>query len=283
MIILSCGISLALSISVMNKEIIQTMKILPIDIICPFEWNTYPKESVEIDDIQLIRHPFLVTPLSEGKYLLLEESAEFYSFKQAGITQLPVQIIQRENLSIQQKTIGIYAFEENDLGDILTSSSGHISCILSTSDSDEKDSVCLYLADKKYLIRSTQGNQLGCPIAITKLFEYFEQNGGYRMLNQQDSLSDSLMKIHRFTSSIELPEVGFENLVEAAQNNNLFPPSAYKVTADVRILFIDFPISALMSENSILEKEIFLRELILLREQTEKTSIYQGRVYLMNR
>ena len=47
-----CGMMIAFSNINMNKEIIQTMKILPIDSICPFEWNSHPNKPVEYD-IQL--------------------------------------------------------------------------------------------------------------------------------------------------------------------------------------------------------------------------------------
>ncbi len=261
----------------------QTMRILPIDSICPFEWNSYPNEPVELDDIQHIRHPFLVMPLSDGRYLLLEESVEYYTLVQAGITLVPVQIIQRKHLHIQQGAVGIYTFDENDLGEILSLNSGQISCLLSTSETDEQDSVCLYLDDKKYIIKPISDNCESCSPVVLTLFEYFEKNGGYKMLRYQKSLSDSLMKIHRFKTSVEIPKVSLDNLVKTVETNILFPPNILKVGTDIRILYIDFPVSTLMADNSIIEKEVFLRELILLREQTEKTSTYEGKVYLLNR
>ncbi len=267
----------------MNKQLIQTMKILPIDLICPFEWNAFPTDTVEFEDIQHIRHPFLVTPLADGTYLLLEESAEFYTLLQAGIRLLPVQIIQKKQIQIYQKVIGLHSFDENDLGEILTGNSGQVLCQTVTSDTNEKDSVRLLMSEKKYLLNSIPTTREGCPTAVSKLFEYIEKNGGYRMINQKEELSESLMKIHQFAASIELPEVTIDDLMLAAQKNCLFPPSILKVGADVRILYIDFPVSTLIAENSSAEKEVFLRELILLREQAEKTSIYQGKVYLLNR
>lgn len=267
----------------MNKELLQTMKILPIGKICPFEWNLNQQESLEIDDIHHIRHPFLVTPLDNGRYVLLEESDEYYALLQAGITLVPVQVIQPEQIILRQETIGVHSFNENDLADILTNDSGKITCQTAQSHNDNTDVVQLYLGEKKYLLDSTNDGNDGCPLVVTKLFESFEQNGGYRMLPKQGALSDSLMKIHRFSASLELPVFKFEQIVKAVECNLLFPPSAISFSSDIRILYIDFPVSTLVSDNSIIEKEIFLKELILLREQAEKTSIYEGRVYLLNR
>lgn len=267
----------------MNKEIMKTMKILPIDSICPFEWNSYPNEPVEFDDIHQIRHPFLVTPLSDGTYLLLEESVEYYTLVQTGIKLLPVQIIQREHVHIQQGTIGIYSFNENDLGEILSLNSGQISCQLAASELEVQDAVTMYFDEKKYSIQSIPKDSEGCSPVVLKLFEHFEQNGGYKMLRHQKSLSDSLMKIHRFKTSVEIPKVSIDDLAKAVETNRLFPPNILKVGADIRILYIDFPVSTLMADNSIIEKEVFLRELILLREQSEKTSTYEGKVYVLNR
>ena len=275
--------AIAFYLTEMNKEILQTMKILSIDKICPFEWNLYQNQSLEIEDIHHIRHPFLVTPLENGTYLLLEESAEYYALLQAGITQLPVQVIQPEQIIIKQETIGICSFNENDLGDILTEDSGSISCRNAQDETSSNDVVQLYLGEKKYHLDSIDSDNSGCPIVVTKLFEFFEKNGGYRMLAKQGALSDSLMKIHQFSASLELPKFRYEHIIKAIETNLLFPPSVLYLSAGLRILFIDFPLSTLVSDNSIIEKEIFLKELILLREQAAKTSIYEGRVYLLNR
>ena len=275
--------SLAFLYPDMKKEILQTMKILPIESICPFEWNSNRDDSIEIDDIHQIRHPFLVSPLKNGKYLLLEETAEFYTLLQAGIPLVPVQIVQPDQICMHQKTIGLYAFNENDLGEILSTESQTISCQHADANTDESGFVKLYVGERKYLLQSKTSNETGCSNVITKLFEFFEQNGGYRMMKQHGSLSDSLMKIHRFDASVELPEITFEQIQSAGLNKEQFPPSILQTSSEVRVLYIDFPVSTLISDNSIIEKEVFLKELILLREQAEKTSIYEGRVYLLNR
>ena len=267
----------------MNKEIIQTLKILPIDSICPFEWNSNISADVEIDDILKIRHPFLVTPLPHGKYLLLEASTEFYNLKQAGVTQVPVQIVQNSQISIVQKTIGIYSFDEHDLNEIFELNASQITSEVVTNDTDDGKDVCLSYEDKQFAITSIPKHIVGCPISVSKIFSHFEKNGGYRMIQHQGSLSDSLMKVHRFVATVEIPQLTFSNLADAVKSNNLFPPNIIEVQADIRILYIDFPVSTLLSDNLITEKEVFLRELILLREQAEKTSSYQGKVYLLNR
>jgi len=94
---------------------------------------------------------------------------------------------------------------------------------------------------------------------------------------------DKLMRAFRFKAAVTVPVFSFEEIKMAVESDSFFPPNIFKIETTVRMLYVDFPVSALMADIATNEKEEFLRELILLREQTEKTSFFQGRIYLFNK
>jgi hypothetical protein len=55
------------------------------------------------------------------------------------------------------------------------------------------------------------------------------------------------------------------------------------VQTPFRVFNIDFPVSVLESDLPGAEKETFLKDLILYREQGCRTTYFEGPVYILNR
>ena len=266
----------------MNNEILKAMRILPIEQIFPFELCSKIDDSNDFQEINHIRHPFLVSKISNEKYILLEQSEEFYTLKETGLTQIPVQIVAFEQLQITQDRIGLYSFNQDDLQEMLSEESNKFS-LDNGKNSDQFDSITVEIDQMKHRLFFKFSNGNGCSDSISSFFKYIAQNGGYRMVRGEQSLSDSLMKIQPFNSTVSMMKINYQQLIDAVRTEQLFPPEIIHIDVDVRMLYVDFPISVLSADISINEKEEFLKELIMLREQAEKTSFYQGRIYLFNR
>jgi hypothetical protein len=71
-------------------------------------------------------------------------------------------------------------------------------------------------------------------------------------------------------------------LGEAALTGRLYPPGLVGVKTDGRVLSVDFPTSVLKASLSAGEKESFLHDLILYRQQIGRTAHVEGHVYILN-
>lgn len=261
------------------------MKILPVKQLYPFEMDIAPQETITVEEIEYVRHPFLVSPIDEYRYILLEQSGEFYRLKKAGVKEVPVQIIPFDKIQIIQNKIGLYSCDKEDIERFLENyPNGFYSKTTSRTEKNEKKlSVRFVLDDDIINVDFHCTSDTGCPRPLNELFQFLHDNGGYRMMRDVASLSDSLMKIQRFSATMEIPSITANQLIDAVTNSHPYPPGIIKITADTRMLYVDFPMNVLKADIPVVEKEDFLRQLINLREDTEKTLFYQGRIYLFNR
>ena len=269
----------------MHKDIFKNLRIIPVSQIFPFEWNQQKGKSDELLECNHIRHPFLVTRTDVNKYILLENSCDFYAYQSLGLKELPVQLVQADKLVLSGGEIGLYAFDSDDIEQIVEYSGGSI-----YSDKNRPDNKFLKLTQIEISIGDTKENLYlsnfesgGCSVSLENLFRYFEKHGGYRLIKSKKALSDSLTKIHLFKAKFNLPSIRLADIIEAVKVGNLYPPMITSVLTPVRMFNIDYPVSILKADISVKEKEEFLKELLQLREQTEKTSFYQGSIYLFNR
>lgn len=126
-------------------------------------------------------------------------------------------------------------------------------------------------------------SQAGCPDPLAQIFRQIERSGRYvPMMETCVGPHSVTIRVMTDTTMI-LPQFTIGDLKSAAVSDRLFPPDIIRVTPQCRVLNIDLPVSALASDISHDEKEAFLRELIVLREQSRKTTFYEGQVFLLNR
>ena len=96
----------------MRNNLLSQIKILPADRIYPFEWFESKQNTIacHLEDIHLIRNPFMVTPLSEEDYLLLGETALFRVLLAAGLKHIPVQLCPPENIHLYASKLNLIKF-----------------------------------------------------------------------------------------------------------------------------------------------------------------------------
>ena len=82
---------------------------------------------------------------------------------------------------------------------------------------------------------------------------------------------------------LTLPEFSLDDLASAAASERFFPPNIIRAITSQRVFNIDFPLSVLGSDMPLEEKESFMRDLVLFREQSCRTAFFEGRVYILNR
>ena len=269
----------------MHKDVLTNLRLVPVSQIFPFEWNTQKGTNDDLLECNHIRHPFLVTRIDINKYILLENASDFYTYQSLGLKELPVQIIQADRLVFTSGEIGLYVFDSDDIEQIVEMSGGSIYSGKNKPDNQylKLTAIEISIGEKKETLYLSNLNSGGCSVSLSNLFRYFEKHGGYRLIKNKKALSDSLTKIHLFKAKCKLPAITLSDVIDAVKIGNLYPPMITSVQSPIRMLNIDYPISVLKADISMNEKEEFLKELLLLREETEKTSFYQGSIYLFNR
>jgi hypothetical protein len=269
----------------MTGSLLSQIRIVDTDRILPFEW--LPNETAGMDqssdDARYVRHPFPVLDLQEGNYLLLDQVERFVMLSQAGLPHLPVQVCPRKGIHIASVRLGLVDFDREDLqklaarypDQIVVPTAGQSSqgYIVGLIDFRDGESVPVFFRDS---------SRSGCAGSIDIFFRALRQHGDYLPVVDQGDHTEAIFKAATFSAFLSLPPVTLESLETAATADRPFPPGLISVQTESRVFYVDFPQSVLRSEIPSREKEAFLRDLLLLREQSRRTSHYQGQIYILN-
>jgi len=272
----------------MDGKILSQIHILDSGQLHLFEWPQSPDRALDIDleAIRTIHHPFLATPLGDEDYLLLAESGYFRALCEAGLEQFPIQVCHPETLTVRTESFGLDAFTHEDL--IRFAGKYPEQIILREDEPGRPEPLGFKAAQFKFSTgRKVQtylrnSSRTGCPTSLEKLFRAIAQDGRYLSLVDHFADDDSLTRMAVLTATLELPPFTLEDLKVAASADKRFPPGILRVATNRRILDIDYPMSVLVSNISASEKEAFFRDMMVLRQQSRKTVVYEGQVVLLN-
>jgi len=273
----------------MEMDIFSRLRLLETDLLYPYESVRLLEDrmSVDLDDINLLRHPFPVTALNGDDYLLLEETEYLHALTEAGLAHVPVQICPPESLTPQSCLVGLTDFNRDDLERISARYPDQIQVAPADRDSPLPDgslTLTFEFPDQPPLnVQLRHTSRTGCPASLEALFHAILSRGRYQPTVTGHAATESVTRLTSFSATVNIPAFSLDDLKTAASAERLFPPGIARVESTMRALNIDFPLSVLSSPIPIEEKQQFLRELILLRRRARRTSSYQGRIYLLNR
>lgn len=284
---MNCEIGTAVAkCSGMIRNILSRISIMPLDKLLPFEWSTDENEAkfskwIESD---LIHHPVRITPIDNENYLVLDQNGIYYRAVHSELENIPVLICDHKELNIVSGHLGLVNFDRHDLIRLAEKHPDQI--ILNEKLKSHNEQYLLFKfsfiddsTQKVYLRNSTQ---TGCPFPMELIFRSVLENGRVVPFFERKQKSDSLTRIQNITSFVELPGFSLLDLKNGAQSERYFPPDVINIQSQLRVFNIDYPLSILSSDISIDEKRAFLREMVNLREQSQKTAYYQGKIYLLN-
>ncbi|MFZ5981055.1 MAG: hypothetical protein ACOYVF_10530 [Candidatus Zixiibacteriota bacterium] len=270
----------------MRNSLLSQIKILPADRIYPFEWFELKPTAIDcqLDDIPLIRNPFMVTPLNDEDYLLLGETALFRLLLAAGLKHIPVQLCSPDKVHLHARKLNLIKFNYIDLHGIEVKFPKHI-VVSRQPRSFMAEYLPLHFNFQNsdplwvYLRNSTLS---GCPLPLDAIFRVIMARGRYTPFIDYCDYCEAVLKIDAPSGVVSLPPFSLDDLKSAALAERLYPPEVIKVYSDTRIVNVDFPVSVLGSDMPLAEKESFLRELISFRERSNKTAFFEGQVYILN-
>jgi hypothetical protein len=270
----------------MTGNLLSQIRIVETDRILPFEWLPSPPQPVDAagEDIKYVRHPFPVLELSNGNYLLLDHVERFASLSALALNHLPVQICSRNGVRVSSERLGLVDF---DLDGLYRLVARHPDQILLETPKDAAqgylESMIEFRDGKPTPIFFRDSSRSGCSGSLDLFFRSILQHGEYLPVVEQGNHSESVFKAASFSAFLTLPPFTLEHLETAASSDRLFPPGIISVSIDARVFYIDFPQSVLQSDMPSRDKEDFLKDLLRLREQSRRTTHYQGQIYILNR
>ena len=261
---------------------------MPVEQIIPFEWSTLEQMRFDCawNDNDVVRHPFMVTPIENDEYLLLNQSELFYQLLAAGLNYLPVQISGQPDLIISSERLVLEGLGEKQLNDLVVQNPDNMA--LSESDSEspfpESVTVTLDFPNKTALnLHLRHSTRLGCPEPMARLFETIQRAGRFVPEIDQSGLDGTPLRSVRPDCILTLPQFELSDLISAARSDRLFPPNVLRITDGLKILNLDFPLRILRTDLPLYELEMFLKDLLAYRELARRTSYIEGRVYILNR
>ncbi len=272
----------------MDSKILAQIKILPAESILAYEWPGSPEKALDVDlsSLSVIRHPFLVTPIDDDSCVLLSETGHFRALIEAGLAFFPVQVCEPDSIRVAGRRLGLDTFTCDDLSRL---AARHPEQIVLQDGLPRSGAPLGFIAlDFKFADgRRVQAylrhsSRVGCPAPLEHLFRAVTQKGRYLSIVDSADDGDSLTRLAKIAATVAMPPFSLEDIKSAAQSERLFPPGLIDAGSTRRILDIDFPITVLMSNIAISEKEAFMRDMILLRRRSRRTAVYEGQIYLLN-
>jgi hypothetical protein len=270
----------------MNADLLSQIRILPIDKIVPFEQLPNIDPDSSLSDCHLVRDPFLVAPLEDGTYVLLDNTDTFAELVYCGLTQLPVQIAGCNQIVLSSPRLGLHAFSVTDLTRLTSTHPEHIIIADQPDQSVDPPHMAINCAFSdsppvRLILRRHQPH--GCPDSLRLLFDAIQASGGYQAEFRLGSITPGLMRRRDYSCLLSLPHPTFEDIAYAAHSQQCYPLRTVHAATGVRALQIDLSVAVLTSDLPLGEIEAYLRDLIIYRHQQSRTTTYEGRIYLFNR
>lgn len=261
------------------------VKIIPTECIVPFEATILSdNHGLGESERSLIRNPFLVMPLDEDQYLLLDEAPRLAAVVASGIQQVPVQVCPPNSFRITTEPQALYGLDSAALNLIVERSEQRV--MMAEESKELPQGYIPVVIDgpggEQMALAVKKGDQLGYAEGLRYLLTAIDSIGRFAPHLAEWTAGEPLLRTSTADAVLFPPTLTIDDLCAAASDNCLLPAGLVRIEADSRILAIDFPASVLLSDLPIDQKTAFLHDLISLRRQTNKTAIVQGRVYIMN-
>lgn len=268
--------------SLVMNSILQQIKIVDVQSVIPFECSLVQVEPINLMP-SLVRNPFPVIRIHHS-YLLLDDTDLFEALVRQGLRHLPVQVIPEELISVSPTNLGLQRYTAHHLRRTAAARPE----MIRLADRGEcptgfVPALVTYADDDKQWLHLRHTSSVGCPTSLMILMREIITIGDYFVLSEEVEQPDGVTRYPRPDATLTLPSFTLDDIKAAALSEKYFPVGMIRVHSGCRIFNLDFPIMVLCDDISADEKQAFVRELVWMRERARKTTIIDGRVYLLNR
>ena len=234
-------------------------------------------------------NPLLVSAEEDGRYLLLNDINCFEALRAMGIKSAVVQEIPDEcddsNFLAWYHLVGNFNLEYlRGLSEILHLKLEEIDYDAVWNKEDELISLrCTFIDGQSYRIVPRPGELIGQVSSLNSFIESYQSFSMHLKIYPDRLFIESSEIFNLGSALILLPFYRHDQILELARAKVLFPPDCLNICADNRVVGLDFPLQVLNSPVRVEEKKAFLRELLRFRMQSDKSTVYGGKVYFMGK
>ncbi|MFH1699976.1 MAG: hypothetical protein ABIE07_05245 [Candidatus Zixiibacteriota bacterium] len=268
-----------------DSGMIDTLKIIPIEQIVPFENYSDEHANRQINELKLLgtlRNPLLVYPIKD-RFLLLDDSCTIKALNTLNIDHVPVQIASKDKVSIYPWQKVVEGWHYPDLVKFCEKFPRQIKILMEASGKLRRDEAEFRFRDRQVVrLRFVSDSFWVRADIYCKLYKDIAWS--------RKSYRASLEYNHhlQFTEHPKASAVIFpicfnmDELSEFAQKGALLPRGIVRGDLPGRILGIDYSLAILKEKVGVEDKELFLRELIEMRMKADRTTYYFGKVFVFN-
>ncbi len=268
------------------------LNILPLEKLIPVEKtisSKIPEIRRELDRTGYQANPLLAIKEDADRYLLLNGSNCFEAMRTLGIRNVIVQEIPEE--SDQCRFLSWYHLVGNFSVEYLKGLSEVLNCSLEEVDYDtiwDHDDhpvslTCTFLDGRSFRLIPKSENLIDRVSCLNSFIEAYQSFSTHMKIYPDRIFIESSEIFNLGSALILLPCFGYSQISELARAEVLFPPDCLNIYAENRVVGLDFPLQVLNSKVDIEEKKEFLRELLRFRMQSDRSTVYGGRVYFMGK
>ncbi|HMQ54763.1 MAG TPA: NAD(P)-dependent oxidoreductase [Anaerolineae bacterium] len=265
------------------------LRVVPTERVVPHE-NTDPRRVARLvkrlSEDGILANPPVVAEF-EDKYVVLDGATRVKALKELGVPQLVVQVVSPQAADLELGT-WFHAVRELEPGELLTLLAGVAEISLRQSDRQrilnemvEYGGLCYLhtIDDEVYLIAPAPGvNHLQ---ALNKLTQaYIEASHVTRTL--EGRLDYLRTEFPDMAALVIFPEYTVEQVLQITRAGHVVPAGITRFIIPDRVLRINLPLDFLRSDQSLLEKNTWLRRFVLDKLGTSEARYYAEPVYLMD-
>ena len=267
------------------------MNILPLEKMIPVEKavsSRIPEIKRELDRTGHVANPLLVSREEDGKYLLLHgincfEALNAIGIKNAVVQEVPTHCNDSHFLAWYHLVKNFNLEYLKGLSEILRLELEEIDYDSVWQEDDEISVKCMFMDGKCYRIIPGSDNLIGRIASLASFIESYQAFSPHLKIYPDRLIVESSELFDLGSALILLPAFSHEQILRLADEKVLLPPDCLNICVDNRIVGLDFPLRVLNSSDDAEEKKLFLKELLRLRMQSDKSTVYGGKVYFMGR
>lgn len=278
-----------------DSQNLPSLLIVPTEKLVLHEYHDHQRAQPLAKAIQrtgMLRNPPIVVPLkadSDNRYMVLDGANRATSIKSLGIEHVVVQVVDPDDpgltLSAWNHVIWGIATDEllarfMDIPDIVLQPTKCERALLTMRGIHSLAVICCPDGNA-YDIRTPRLMLLQHISLLNALVDAYQVDA--RMDRTQIMSAESLRELYPdFCGLLIIPSLRIDQLMQVAASGQMMPSGSTRFTISPRVLYLNYPLSALASDHSLEEKNLTLQHFLQERLSNKKVRYYEESTFIFD-